>query len=192
MANACACGCGELLPENSTRQYKRGHKNRPWETPVTGYAETPDVNDETTGEFTLEDAIRDTPDDAPPKVQTESDKPKPTVRITASVRKDIEGKLAFVFGMSGEIWGMVDPVCGMALSEHGATMAKQYTPIVCQSPQMVRALTKGGNFVLWVNAFMATLPVLQIIFAHHIAKTIGVMEMTPSGQSRNPEMYTVS
>lgn len=186
MANVCACGCGELLPEGSIRQYKRGHKNRTAE-PIT---ETPDdIYPEDPPAFTIEDAARETPDDPEPKEQPEfKPKTQTKIKITAAIRRDVEGKLAFGFAVLGQTWSMVDPLCGNVLLDTGPDMAKKYTPIICQSPDVVKFITKTGNFVLYVEALMATWPLLQVIFAHHIAKTISVI---PTVAQPSPEAYTV-
>lgn len=189
MANACACGCGELLPENSTRQYKRGHKSRSAEVP-TGFTEAEfGAEPNEPPPFTIDDATRETPDDPEPQ-ESKQEKPKRQVRVTASVRRDIEGKLAFGFGIMAQTWSLADPVCSMALMESGPAMAKAYTPLVCQSPDLVRWLSKGGSFLLWMDALMTTWPLIQVIFAHHIAKTISAMP-SPNGAPVSPDMYTV-
>jgi hypothetical protein len=167
MANACACGCGQLLPENSTRQYKRGHKNK---VPVIDdeYTEVPSAEDP---DALLAEIAQNTPDDPEPQSPVPEYKPRTTIRVTASVRRDVEGKLALLFGIMGQTWSLADPLCGTALAEAGPDMAKKYMPLICQSPDIVKWMTKGGNFLLWIDAIMATWPVIQAIFAHHIAKT---------------------
>jgi hypothetical protein len=179
VANVCQCGCGELLPEESTRQYKRGHKTR---------AENPDTvfTEETEEPFTLDDAARETPDDPPPKDQQEFKTPKPKTRVTAATRKDIEGKIAFGLMMTGQMWSMTDPVCGNAFLEVSADTARDLTPILCQSPEIVRFLTKTGSYMLWVKLIMTLAPVFQVVFAHHIAKRMG-MEYIPNGYAPAPD-----
>lgn len=177
MANVCACGCGEFLPEGSTRQYKRGHKMRA-ETGTDGFDEisTDDV-------LTIDGAAERVPDDPEPR-ETEI-KPRMPHRVTAAVRRDIEGKLALGFGLLGQTWMMADPLCGKVLVDIGPDMAKRYTPLLCQSPEVVKWLTRSGNFMLWIDALMATAPLIQMVFAHHIARTINV-EMMYGSQNGGP------
>lgn len=184
MANVCLCGCGEFLPEGSTRQYKRGHKAKA-ESPDIAIESSPETVEESAPEsFTIEDAARETPDDPEPREQEY--KPKTTVKITAAIRRDIEGKLALGFGMLGETWSIIDPLCGQTLVEHGPNMAKKYTPLLCQSPEVVKWMTKSGNFLLWVDALMATWPVIQIAAAHHVMHTVSV-EMMRAGANGQGE-----
>lgn len=198
MANVCGCGCGELLPEGSTRQYKRGHKSRVTnpetftETPVEESPEedSGEFTDAAPGPLTIEDAARLTPDDAEPREAPEF-KPKTVLRVTAAMRRDIEGKLAFGLAMSGQLWATLDPVCAGVFLEISPNVAKKLTPIVCQSPEVVKWLTKTGNFMLWVDLFMALMPLLQIVFAHHIVKTITNDLVSQNGNRPAPSEYVV-
>lgn len=182
VANVCQCGCGELLPEGSTRQYKRGHKARV-ENPDTVFTEETEDTEEP---FTIDDAARETPNDPPPRDQAEFKAPKSHVRVTAAMKRDIEGKIAFGLMVTGQMWSMTDPVCGNAFLEVSPDAARDLTPILCQSPEVVRFLTKSGNYMLWVKLVMTLAPVFQVVFAHHIAKRIG-MDYIPNGYAPTPD-----
>jgi len=192
MANACACGCGELLPEGSNRQYKRGHKNRVTEPGPEPISIAPDNPEDESEVYTLEDAINNTPPDPEPKEQPEY-KAKSPIRITAAVRRDVEGKLAFVLMMTGQGIAMPDPVCGMALLENSDNIAKKLTPIICQSPDLVKWFTRSGRYMLWVDLLMAMWPVLQVVYMHHIMHAAPAMPASPNGQQQpaTPDMYVV-
>jgi hypothetical protein len=182
--NACQCGCGEFLPEGSTRQFKRGHKTSPGH-PEDGFNEIP-----TDRVLTIDDAAESTPDDPEPREQ--ENRPRVSHLVTAAMRRDIEGKLALGFGLIGQSWMMIDPLCGKMLIDTGPDMAKAYTPLLCQSPEVVKWLTRSGQWMLWVNAVMATAPLLQMIFAHHLARTIRVERvMSPNGYAPAESEYTV-
>jgi hypothetical protein len=185
MANMCKCGCGEFLPEGSNREFKRGHKAR-LENPDTVFSDQSDMDENSTAvPFTIDDAARDTPDDPEPKDQPEY-KPKTQVRLTSAIRKDIEGKLALFFAVSGESWSMVDPLCGQVLVDNGPNMAKKYTPLLCQSPEVVKWMTKRGNFILWIDALVATGPLLKMAAAHHIMRTVTVEAMYAGANGQGP------
>lgn len=172
MASACECGCGELLPEGSIRRFKRGHKQRLETTDVFDNVETePDTQSGDLNNLTIDDVAKAVPDDPEPKDQPEY-KPRSQVKITAALRRDVEGKLGFIMVLSGSMWVMADPICGTAFVDHAPEIAKKLTPIICQSPDVVKWLTRSGKYVLWLDLVMACWPVLQMIFAHHIAKTI--------------------
>ena len=191
MANICQCGCGESLPENSTRQYKRGHKAR-LDNPAEGFQETPVGQDGEPQEFvplSIDEVAQQTPDDPEPKEQPEV-RTRATLKVTAALRRDVEGKLAFCLALSGQMWSLADPICGGAYLEQSPEIARKLTPIVCQSPEVVKWLTKSGNFVLWLDLFMACWPVVQIVFAHHIAKSLAV-DVASNGQRPAPNDYVV-
>jgi hypothetical protein len=191
MANVCACGCGQLLPEESTRQYKRGHKTRTANTDSFTETETEQPDSEFTAEpLSIDDVADITPDDPEPKDQP-AFKPKSNVKITAAIRRDVTGKVAFGLALTGQMWSLADPICGMAFLDNADNIATKLTPVICQSPEMVKWLTKTGNFVLYVDLFMACWPVIQIIFAHHIAKSI-TADASQNGQvQRTPNDYVV-
>ena len=188
MANVCACGCGELLPENSARQYKRGHKAR-LDNPQNVTAESGENMPD--DPFTLEDAAAQTPDDPEPRDAPEW-KPKTVIKVTASIRRDVEGKLAFLLGMSAQLWSLPDPLCGNMMLEHSGNIAKKLTPIICQSPDVVKWFTKGNNYILWLDLLMACTPVMQLVFMHHVIKSVTAESMaSPNGQGRQANMYVV-
>lgn len=194
MAPICQCGCGQSLPENSTRLYKRGHKpTKDSPTPAVNESDyggadvfDTDENAFTDEPLTIETAALSTPDDPEPADQPSEVRPaKQTIRITAALRRDVEGKLAFIMGLSGQMWAMGDPVCGAVFLNQCPEIAKKLTPIVCQSPDVVKWLTKTSNFTLWIDLFMACLPVAQMIFAHHIAKSVSAAP-SQNGQAPKP------
>jgi hypothetical protein len=188
MANPCACGCGEFLPEGSTREYKRGHRNRISES-ADGFTEVP-IESEFVP-LTIDEVAAQTPDDPEPKDSPEV-KVKSVIKVTASVRRDIEGKLAFALGLSGQMWAMADPMCGTVFLDNADNVAKKLTPIMCQSPEVVRWFTRSGKFILWVDLMVALWPVLTMIFAHHIAKTVGANMAGANGQGApEPNVYVV-
>jgi hypothetical protein len=186
MAPICQCGCGESLPEGSTRQYKRGHKDRiDNPVPEDGFTEV----DPGEALLTLEDMANQVPDDPEPADVPEY-KPKVTIKVTAAVRRDVEGMLAFSFGMSGQMWSMIDPICGGKMLDMGPVLAKKYTPIVCQSPSAVKFLTKSGKWALYMDAAVATWPLVQVVIAHHLARSVSV---GANGQgSPAPNEYVVT
>jgi hypothetical protein len=194
----CQCGCGEFLPSGSTRNYKRGHKpsngqgaprnlyaiptqappqpeGGEWQTVDTGFPAQGDweglqgtpLEEE---RLTLQTAASLTPDDAPP---SDFGKPiKPKFTVTKKVRDDVEGKTLFYLSMSTAMLTPLDPICFGAVQNQAPAIASKLTPILCQSPEVVKWMTKAGNFALWVDLAMAMWPVVQAIIAHHITKTI--------------------
>lgn len=174
MGPLCACGCGQYLPEGSAREYKRGHKDNP-----------PHIIDGSV-EFTLDDAAAETDNDPPPPGDDSSREVDRPIRITRAVRKDIEGKLAWMLAMGGSMWSIQDPICGGAFLDNTPQIAEKLTPILCQSPGVVKWFRKSSNVALYVDFIIAISPVLQIVYAHHMAKR-GPDEFT--GDPQAPAHY---
>lgn len=213
MAPICQCGCGESLPENSTRKYKRGHRpgyvpsgtgqrrvntpnpiaNAPWTvvTPDNADSIPADVKQNAfweitpDGEFSIQDAANAVPNDPDPFGATENKATPFDIKITASVKRDIEGKLAFMMGMSANLWQMVDPVCGTAMLTNTPNICKALVPIMCQSQDVVRWFQKAGSFSMYLNLVMAVFPVLSAVYAHHLSRSIGHGGQSVNGHAAN-------
>lgn len=158
MGPECACGCGEFLPEGSTREYKRGHRNRG-------------------ATFTIDDADIITPKDEEPEDNDDSAQPEPPVdkprrtRMSKRVQKDIEGQLAWGLAMMGTVWALRDQPCGGTLVDSAPNIAEKLAPIMCRSPKVVDFFTKskGFGFAEYVELVMAFGPLAQMMYAHHFA-----------------------
>jgi hypothetical protein len=180
-----------LLAEGSTREYKRGHKSNPVPPEPDEFTET-GIEDMPPGALTIDDIAMMTPDDPEPAQDTPAVKVRSAIKVTAAVRRDIEGKLAFALGLSGQMVVMVDPICGGAFLDNADNVAKKLTPIMCQSPEVVRWFTRSGTFILWIDLMVALWPVLTVIFAHHIAKSVGATVGGANGQGApEPNAYVV-
>jgi hypothetical protein len=129
---------------------------------------------EETGGFTLREAMETTPDDPPAKHQTSKTRAvRGSVRITAKVRKDVEGKVAFFLSMLTMGVQLRDPYCGRVLDEQSLKIAEKATPIICQSPQLVEWFTKAGGYMLWMDLALAVQPVAWMAVQHHLMHTVG-------------------
>jgi hypothetical protein len=109
------------------------------------------------------------------------------IRITRAVQRDITGKMAFWLSIPAEPWLRVDPYCGKAYADQVDQIALKVTPLICQSPAMVRWLSKSSTFILWTEFLMACRPVAEAHIAHHITKRVtldsngGVVEQAGAG-----------
>ena len=174
----CACGCGQELRPGAKWKYKHGHKSNPVR-PNNASTKTPtdfDFSDLNTGTFetddettslTLEDVADTIPDDPEP-ADFEEERSAPTIRITKRIRDDVEGKVGLLLGMVTMPIAMRDPVCGTALADNAENIASKMVPLICKSPELVQWFTKRGSFVLWLDLFMACMPVFQAIAQHHL------------------------
>lgn len=97
---------------------------------------------------------------------------QPPVKVTAAVRRDIEGKVAFWLLIPAEPWMRVDPYCGKAYADSIEDIAVKMTPLLCQSPAIVRWFGKSTTFIQVTELAMACRPVAEAVIAHHVTKRI--------------------
>lgn len=167
----CACECGEHLPYGSTRQFKRGHKDRPRGRNTAQLSpEMTEAFDPDSNWMTLSDAATSIPNDPDPPEAKEA---KQQIRVTKRVRDDIEGKLAMMFAMVAMLWETKDAICAPALADNAPEISAKLVPIICKSPEMVRWFTKGGNYTAWLDLMMVLVPFGKVVFAHHITHSTG-------------------
>lgn len=94
------------------------------------------------------------------------------VKVTAAVRRDIAGKLAFWLSIPAEPWMRLDPYCGDAYAQQVDQIALKAAPLICQSPDLVRWFAKSSTFIMWTELGMACRPVAEAVIAHHITRRI--------------------
>jgi hypothetical protein len=197
----CECGCGEGLPIGSTRRFKRGHRQRyenqrAREITAELRAENnepaiPPAGDAFDGLSTNWEGIKDPfesladtlPDDPDPDETARDEKstpgtpqiitPEGQILVTKKVAQDIQGKIAFLLSMPAAMLTPLDPICFPALQERVPEISARLTPIICQSPDMVTFFCKGTGFILWLSLAVSVWPVVQVIIAHHLTKSIG-------------------
>lgn len=80
--------------------------------------------------------------------------------------------MAFWLSLTAEPWMIADPYCGGAYADSVPGLASAIAPLICQSPDLVRMLTKSSQFILWTNLLMAARPVATAVIAHHVMKTV--------------------
>lgn len=199
---ACACGCGETVSPGAT--WKRGHFRRGNSGNVTDITDISDINDEGdedvilpdddgygpaddgAGEpLSLDEARRITPRDPDPargKAGPAGDSKQ--VKVTAAVRRDIEGKLAFLFGLAADTWNLADPYCAGIFASNADEIARKTAPLICQSPDLVRWFSRSSNFIMWMELGIAVKPVVTAIVAHHVTKKV---ETGEAGEVRDAD-----
>lgn len=110
------------------------------------------------------------PDPAPARMARPGDSNAP--KVTAAVRKDIQGKLAFWLALGGDLWNTADPYCAGVFADNVDKIAVKAAPLICQSPDMVRWFQRASGFMMWTELGMAFKPVITVMIAHHITKRV--------------------
>ena len=101
---------------------------------------------------------------------------KPPVKVTAAVRRDIAGKMAFWLSIPAEPWIRIDPYCGQAYADSIDQIALKAAPVMCLSPDVVRWFAKSSTFLMVTELMMACRPPVEAIIAHHITRRITLDE----------------
>lgn len=180
MGPECACGCGETLPQGSTRAYKRGHKRRVIEAENKVLAGQFAVGaDEIASEtespiFKMAAEVENDPEPAIYRKGTKQG--RAPLRINQAVRRDVEGKIGFMLLATGNAWQLADPICGTVLLEQTPELAAKLTPILCQSSAVVEWFQKGTSIMMYVDLLMALAPVASTFYRHHLSR---VPEVNP-------------
>jgi hypothetical protein len=163
------------------RAARAGTDQGPHPGPDPGFPDDPpaewwDQPAEPAAPLSYEDAAGQVPDDPAPARMARSG--GDVLRVTAAVRKDIEGKLAFWLSVGGDLWNMADPYCAGAFADNVDVIAKKSAPLICQSPDLVRFFSRASGFMMWTELGMALKPVAMAILAHHILHTVAVARHT--------------
>ncbi len=115
---------------------------------------------------------------------TPSSSSEPPKRVTAAMKKDIRGKLAFGLAIAPVPFQSRDPLCVEAFREcipdrktpEGEPvlgLASALTEIICDSPEMVRFFSTGGRYMKWLQLMMAFQPFAKAVVQHHVTHSVG-------------------
>lgn len=101
--------------------------------------------------------------------------PKPDEYVvTAETITEIKDNLGMYLATVGMTLGLIDPYCGTAIRENLDDMVGAWAKVISHYPSAVKLfMAKGGGKIMaWIDALMATWPVLLAIYEHHLAKTV--------------------
>lgn len=111
----------------------------------------------------------------------------PDFIITPGIRNDIAGKLGLFAAIIGMPLEAIDPYCGPIFANNVDNMINSYLPIICRSPGAVKFFqSTSGGWLDWIRALQATWPVIQALYAHHLARSVGRDTRTPPDATRPP------
>jgi hypothetical protein len=114
----------------------------------------------------------DFPDDLPPvpppppRGGRRPTSPVPTV--TRSMEKDVRDELEALCSMVALMVSVPDPTCGAALNDQSKAIAASLTQLLKRNPRLLATLRGAGWMGDWVGLFMALMPVVKAVSAHHL------------------------
>jgi hypothetical protein len=120
---------------------------------------------------------------------------EPPFIITPKIKADVEGKLGLFAAIVGMPWEAIDPYCGQVFAQNVDNMIGAYVPLILRSPGAVKFLTStSGGWLDWIRALQATWPVIQAIYAHHLARTVArdKRPMPDATMPPGPDSYAYS
>lgn len=142
----CACGCGEPLRDGAKRAFLRGHKAR---MDADNVGADPD------------------PSDSGPRTHSRRG-------ISARIQKEIQETVEAYLGILATGFAFKDPICGPVALDIVPNVAEKAVPLLARNPKIVSYLTKGNNFKEVMDFALAVLPLIQVVYAHHMSHTISV------------------
>lgn len=93
-------------------------------------------------------------------------------RVTVAVKKDVTAKVAFMLGLPAGMWKMADEHCGTVAVESVPGVAETLGEIICDSPDLVKWFTSGGNYVRYLELVTRLQALAVAVYQHHIAHSI--------------------
>lgn len=100
----------------------------------------------------------------------------PPPQVSRAVRKDVTAKVALMGTMLTGAWMLRDPLCGQVAQDQVPAVSEALADILCDSPDVVRWFTSGGNYLKWLNLLMACQPIVAAVMAHHVFHSVGTEE----------------
>lgn len=94
-------------------------------------------------------------------------------KATAGQRRQVEDSLMMMMQLLGGGLSFRDQVCGPAINENAANIAKAASPIICRNPAMLAWFVGGTGIMDLMALCIALQPVAMTIGRHHITHSIG-------------------
>jgi|SRR5215469_8394661 len=106
-----------------------------------------------------------------PRAGRQAGKPRTAkVRVTATVRKDVQAKIRFVLLPAANVWKVRDPICGSVFEAQEPDISEALAELVCDSADLLAWFTgPAGGFMKYFKLLMAVQPVAMAVWAHHVA-----------------------
>lgn len=109
------------------------------------------------------------------------------VKVTATIRKDVRAKVGIVLVPATELWAMRDNVCGAVAVQQEPRISDALATLICDSPELLNWFTgPTGQFMKYFELFMAVLPILMAVRAHHL--THSPTQVRPVNPTQPPQM----
>ena len=114
-----------------------------------------------------------------------SDEPKRSRKPSARIQREVQDTIEAYLGVIATGWAIKDPLCGNVLADVTPNIAEKAVPLLARNPVIVKYLTKSSNFKEIMDLALAILPLIQVVYAHHMSHTISVGQHEEQVQNYN-------
>jgi hypothetical protein len=94
-------------------------------------------------------------------------------KVTAAVRKEARETIEALVELPVELWRQRDPTCANVAAEQSEAIVDAFLNLVVKRPAWLAALTDLGASGDWLRMVKALYPVVVIMMAHHVTRTVG-------------------
>lgn len=98
-----------------------------------------------------------------------SDSPK----VTSAMKREARDTLEALVELPIALWQHKDPTCAGVAAEQQTEIVDSLLAIIVKRPAWLAVLTDLGTSGDWLRMLKALYPVLMIVLAHHVSKTVG-------------------
>lgn len=94
--------------------------------------------------------------------------------VTAEGIKAIKDNLGAYLITAGMTLELIDPYCGTALRDNIDDIVNNWAKVISHYPSAAKMfMAKGGGKIMaWIDAIMATWPVLVAVYEHHLSRSV--------------------
>jgi hypothetical protein len=97
-------------------------------------------------------------------------------KVTAAAKREARETLEALVELPVTLWARRDPTCAAVAAEQQGEIVDAFMALVVKRPAWLAALTDLGNSGDWIRMIKALYPVVMVVIAHHVSRTIGDQE----------------
>lgn len=111
---------------------------------------------------------------------------KSSSRVTASEKKDVQGKISMLLLPPAAIWGRYDEYCGSAFAKVIPQLSADLAEIFADNAEIMAWFASGAGWMKYLKLLNTLQPVGEMMWAHHIAHTVGEVKNGTNGPLAGP------
>jgi hypothetical protein len=112
-------------------------------------------------------------------------------RVSAADKKDIRAKISMMLLFPGGLWARADDYCGPAFMKVIPQLSEDLADILSDNAEIVAWFASGAGWLKYLKLLSTLQPVAEMMWQHHISKTVGEEVAQNGSASPDWERYTV-